>query len=251
MAVLAAAEDRAVDAAAGDVNLHVLYIRALVVEHTLVALAGAEEVAGQGVINDLFQRARHAHRAVGHRDVGSAVHIGGLAAAVDVGQDVATLDGHVGIAFHPSGSHDISALMLIRVKIGHAARAAAEHVAVVRMAVLGYLGTSIGIVCICRIVIVLAVSRILVFSIRVVGCTGLTVVVPAGALQVRTVVRHGVAVTPYLRRMPPGGVLAAAYLAVALYRHIGVVLHQTVLRAAIDRTLDKRIAADGGRGLRG
>ena len=62
MTILTAAEDGTVNGATRDVHLHVAHIGTLVEEHALVALASTEEVAGNGVSANLFQRARHTKR---------------------------------------------------------------------------------------------------------------------------------------------------------------------------------------------
>ena len=121
MSILTTAEHRAVDAAVGDIHHHILHIGRLVEEHALVALTRTEEVAGQGVRVNLLQRAGHAQRAATHCDRGRTVNVGSFVAAIDVGKDMAAGDIDIGVAFHPSGTHNVSAYASIGVEIRHAA----------------------------------------------------------------------------------------------------------------------------------
>ena len=142
MAVLTAAEYGAVDPAAGDVHFGFCDVRPGVEEHALVALACAEEVAGHGVSGNLFQRAWHTEggcAAEVHRTC--AVHVGLLVTAINARQDVAASDVHHGVATH-GASLAVPLADLVRVLT----RTAAEHVAIVGVAVGSQDGTTLGVV---------------------------------------------------------------------------------------------------------
>ena len=156
MAVLTTAEHRAVDFAAGYLDHSVLNICVFVEEDALVALAGTEEVAGDGVSVNLGQRARHAYRAAGHLDCRCTVHIGGLVTAIDVGQDMAATDGHVRVTLHPSCAHNVSAFTQINAPAALSRFPAWIFIQIITSCV----------------------------SIRVVWCAARWIVIPAGTFQV-------------------------------------------------------------------
>ena len=168
MTVLAAAEDGAEDdgvAAHGDVGVG--HVGEHVERGTLVTLAGSEEVAGHGVIQDALHRARHAEGAAGHRDMAVALHVGILAATVDAGEDVSSGDVDIGVFTHTAleaieiAEDGVAAVVVLphRDTIGIVTRSAAEHIAeegvavawvvgagVTRNAIIGHVFIDIGVV---------------------------------------------------------------------------------------------------------
>ena len=117
-----------------------------------VALASAEDVAGDGVQVNLGQGARHAEGAATHGDGGLAArfifdaigivemaHVGGFAAAINVGEDMATLDNHRGVAIHFARltipNSGIGGVIMISYNVRIVTRAAAKHVAEPSLAV--------------------------------------------------------------------------------------------------------------------
>ena len=131
MAVLAAAEDGAEEEGrAANVDFGFAHVGPSVEQGARVALAAAEEVAGDGVRRNRVQGARHAKGAARHGDGGPAAHVGHLVAAIDGGENVTACDFHRGVAIHLT----CRAPPYVR-SDGIVARAAAEHVAEKRVAV--------------------------------------------------------------------------------------------------------------------
>ena len=134
------------------------------------------------------------------------------------------------------------------------ARTAAEDVAVVGVAVIARLAG--------KEVVPLSFGEGGIFvGIRVVGqmflgCHSCLTVCPAGALGQRVTGCHRCLVrveeSGFLIFRQRGAILiSGAYLAGALNGDLRIVLHMTILTAAIDRTLDKGVSVNGDIGLRG
>ena len=135
MTVLTAAEDGTVDTGVvGDVDGGILDIRLLVEEDARVALAAAEQVARHGMVGNLRQRARHAQRSADHRHIAVAFDVGHLVAAIYTGQDMTAGNRQIGVTLHLAGGPQPLALA-IGIHVGEVTAAAAEHIAVERMAV--------------------------------------------------------------------------------------------------------------------
>ena len=170
MAVLAAAQDAAVDVAATNGDLSLIHVGPSVEVDARVALAGAVEVARDGVGLDLRRGARHTDSTAFHRDGGLTrigkgrgveliavdgavvfvhAHISGLAAAIHAAEDVAASD------FHGAGAVHLARLavpmLLIHASrnfldVRQEARAAAVHVAEPGSAVCGFVGIVVRII---------------------------------------------------------------------------------------------------------
>ena len=119
--ILTTAKHRTKDPAASNIHHDILHIRVFVEEYALITLTCAEEVASDWVSVNLGQRARHTHRAAIHRDRRCAIHIGGLVTTIDVGQNMAAINGHICITFNPSSTHNVSTSALIGIEIRHTA----------------------------------------------------------------------------------------------------------------------------------
>ena len=235
VAVLAAAQHRAVDAAAGDFDDGVTDVGPLVEVDALVALAGTEEVAGDGVGGNLFECARHAERGVAAEvDLAVANDIGHLVAAIDRGEDVAAGDDDEGVALDTACRADPFARC-----VGDDTGAAAEDVAIDGVAVAA-LGTGIGG----------AVGGEDIEGVILLGGSVVVAsILPVGTLGESLVGRYHGGRGDELP-IGVGSILAgaAAYLA-ALYLDVGVVQHMAVLAAAIDRAFDEGRAGDGDIGV--
>ena len=270
VAVLAAAEHRAVDDGIG-VHRHcgVLHIGTLVEGGALVALAGAEQVAGHRVRLDARHRARHTQGAAAHRHRAVAHHVGILAAAVDARQDMAAGDVHRRVATHtaleliPVAVGRVVALLVFHSDtVGVVARAAAEHIAEEGVAVAGIGGGGI---------VDLFLRKRIVMGIRVIGqvSIGLAVLLYGVVVEPAVALRHrrrysgqgrGVGGSGGVVEISHGSLgrrplafavslrlaLAAAYLAAADV-HGAVAQHLAVLAAAPHGAHDKGIVADGHR----
>ena len=135
MAFLATTEHGTVDDTAADFNGGFLHVGPGVEGCTRVALACAEEVAGDRMLPYLTQGTRHTQSTTFHGD-GSAIgtqHVGSLAATIHAGEDVASGDAHLCLAFHDTGVGIPVGFILVRGRvIGHVgdrAGTTAEHVA--------------------------------------------------------------------------------------------------------------------------
>ena len=171
MTILTAAEDRAIDLGrTGYTDHRILHVGVLVEEHTLVALAGTEEVTDDGVSLNLLHRTRHTNRTSRHRDGRSTQHISGLAAAIDTRQDMTASNRHVCVTLDGSCAAEVNTSTQCSVEVRHTTRAATEHVAVVRMTILGDIRTALGIFCKGSIIVILTVCRIQILRIGIVWC---------------------------------------------------------------------------------
>ena len=177
MTVLTAAEHGTIDSAASDAYHHVAHIGLFVKQYSLVALTATEEVAGHGVVLNLIQCAGHAERTVRHGDdtdtcgvhtVGT--HVRHLVTTIDIRQDVAASDFYPSVATHGAGL-GVPFARFIRVLTA----TAAEHVAIVRVAVFSGCGTILRIVARCAGIHIVCVVRCFVWPactlvVRIVIC---------------------------------------------------------------------------------
>ena len=248
MAILAAAEDGAVDPAAGDVDDSAAHIGPGVEEYALVALAGTVEVAGDGVCVGLGHGAGNTEGGVAAEvdcakaaggDLAVAVvgaYIGHFVAAVDRGEYVAAGDVDRCIAIDGA-----CRLEPLAGGVGEVARAAAEDAAVEGVAVRAGGSGTVGAL------------RVLVVVVSVVVGEGVEGGIGAGVGPAVALVERGmVGIYPFgvgvcavevARRVGgAGGIPSAANLS-ALDGDMGVGEHMSVLRTAKDRALDERAAA--------
>ena len=117
--ILTTAEYRTIDSTAFNINNSIIHICFLVEVNTLVTLTGTKEVTGNRVILYLLRCTRHTERAARHGDFCCTQHIGGLTTTIDVGQNVATADLHVGVAFNRSCTIEVFTDTLCGIKIRH------------------------------------------------------------------------------------------------------------------------------------
>ena len=103
MTILRTTVNRTVDDATRDLHLYTACIGVVIEVRAVVTLSCAKEVAGYGVRDNLFQGARHTNRTASHLHDRFTLDVGNLIAAIDVCQDMATGDAHLGIAFYPTG----------------------------------------------------------------------------------------------------------------------------------------------------
>ena len=142
MAILGAAEDRAVDPAARDVDLGAGDVSPGVEEDALVTLAAAKEVAGNRMISNLVEGARHAQGgAAAEVHSAAALDVGVLVAAIDGGEDMTARDSDGGVALD-----DTCRLKPLAGSRGGAAGAAAEDVTVESVAVLAGSGGIVRVI---------------------------------------------------------------------------------------------------------
>ena len=112
----------------------------------------------------------HTNRTVRHRDVGSACHIGSLTTAIDIRQDVTTADGDVRITLYLSRTMEIYASAQSIIEIWYTTGTATKHITIIGMTVSSALGSTCCFLRKARIIIILAVFRIIMGRIRVVWC---------------------------------------------------------------------------------
>ena len=268
VAILAAAEDRAVDPAAGDVDLGGNHIGPVVEEDALVALTGTEEVAGDRVRGNLVEGARHTEGGVAaevHHAVagviredrllvgeGVVTHVGHLVAAIDGGEDMAAGDVDLRVAVDGT-----CRLQPFARSIGEVARATAEDIAIEGVAV-GRGASDHSTLDDIRHTLV-GRRAIFVFARgigkRVVGIVFLLAIhrdtIGPGVALIE---RSGLAVVPFVGGIDTVevlgvivgsiGVPTAANLTAA-DGNMGVALHVAVLAAAVDGALDESRASDG------
>ena len=98
MAFFTAAEYGTVDPATAHIHTDVLNVGPSVEIGTRITLACAEEVASYRMTADLFQSTRHTQGTATHDDDSRIHHIGGLATAVYIGEDVTTGDLYLSLA---------------------------------------------------------------------------------------------------------------------------------------------------------
>ena len=231
MAILTTAEDGTVNTAAVDFDVDILHVGTRVEAHALVALAGTEEVAGDGMGGDLCKGAGHAEGGGAAEVDGAGVeNVAQFASAIDVGEDMTAGNLHTGGTQDTSGrlyiERGVGIVGNIPGFVGHPTRTAAEDVAIEGVAVVGR-GILIGV-----IGIVWGAERPVVTLIEELGIVGGDIVGPLFR-SVDTIQIGGGSVIP-----------SATYLA-TLYLDIGAVEYAATLAAAIDGTLDEGCAADG------
>ena len=267
MTVLTTTEGRAVDTGTtGDVDLCLAHVGPFVKSDTRITLTGPEYVAGHGMIGNVLFCARYADRATRHVDdtlarsrkksaitcIVVCTHVSMLVTAIDAGQDMTASDIHPGIS-----TYGTSLTVPFARSIRHDTTSATKHVAVIGVAILGYIGTTISIICFCTFLIIiipnLTVNRFLIFSIRVVRRIVFCIIFPVSTFcpTCLDVLCNCGPIRIFSQRLSRRRVKSCTYLAVTSNRHMSIVLHVSAQASAIDRTLDEGIAADKNFGMSG
>ena len=156
MAVFTTTIDGAIHSTALNFDNGILYVSVFVEEDALVALTTAKDVARERMSNNLSVSTRHTNRTGCHRDVSRAIHIGGFATAIDVGQDMTAANGHICISFDLSSTVQIYTSAQCVIEVRHTTGTATKHVAIVGMAVGSDRGSTRRFLCMILIIIIFA-----------------------------------------------------------------------------------------------
>ena len=238
MTILTTTENRTIDSTTRDVHFRSIDVGALVEEHTLIALSGTKEIAGNGVSSNLSEGAGYAKRGRATEGDGSSTsrntllltHIRQLVTAIDVRQDMTTSDGDIGVTIHRTCRPQPLAC-----SVGEGTATATKHITVIGMTVRTDSGTAFRVVTASEWI----VGLIFLFSSSIdsaiypmwtfchcccrcfdVRCTG-TVDIDEGSRSIGC-------------RLS----CTATYLT-AIDIYMGIVQYMTILCSAIDGTLDK------------
>ncbi len=178
MAILTTTEYGTVDCSTGYGDINIVYIGLLVKEYTLVTLTCTKQIAGNGVGGNLIKCTWYTQSTTAHDDSAFSIcrdsctmpHIGQLITAIKVGKDVTTGNFHSGIATYRSSFPVPFAFSCVGIFIRVVTRTASEHISIESMTVRTYRHSTFCIFLVARIIIILSVFLILIYSIRVIRC---------------------------------------------------------------------------------